>query len=115
MRPGAKGLGPEGRLPVAITLRIDNFDRLPDGGPIEFSAGPRGFDIGRQQHLDWCLPDPDRVVSGLHAQIRYENGAYMLNDVSSNGTFVNGSHDRVKSPTCFRTATGFRSATTSSR
>jgi type VI secretion system protein ImpI len=83
---------------VAITLRIDNIDRLPDGGPIEFSAGPRGFDIGRQQHLDWCLPDPDRVVSGLHCQVRYENGAYWLNDVSSNGTFVNGAPDRVKSP-----------------
>ena len=33
---------------MAITLRIDNFDQLPDGGPIEFTAGPRGFDIGRQ-------------------------------------------------------------------
>ncbi len=83
---------------MAITLRIDNFDQLPDGGPVQFSAGPRGFDIGREQHLDWCLPDPDRVVSGHHAQVRYEGGQYLLNDVSRNGTFVNGSGGRVKSP-----------------
>jgi type VI secretion system protein ImpI len=83
---------------VAITLRIDNFDQLPDGGPVQFSAGPRGFDIGREQHLDWCLPDPDRVVSGHHCQIRYEGGAYALYDVSRNGTYVNGNPGRVKSP-----------------
>lgn len=83
---------------MAITLRIDNFDQLPDGGPVQFSAGPRGFDIGREQHLDWCLPDPDRVVSGHHCQIRYEGGAYALYDVSRNGTYVNGNPGRVKSP-----------------
>ena len=83
---------------MAITLRIDNFDQLPDGGPVEFRAGPRGFDIGREQHLDWCLPDPDRVVSGHHCQVRYEGGGYVLYDVSRNGTYVNGSPGRVKSP-----------------
>jgi type VI secretion system protein ImpI len=81
---------------VAITLRIDNFDQLPDGGPVQYSAGPHGFDIGREQHLNWCLPE--RTVSGTHCRIRYEGGVYLLNDVSSNGTFVNGSPGRVKSP-----------------
>lgn len=83
---------------MAIILRIDNFDQLPDGGPVEFRAGPRGFDIGREQHLDWCLPDPDRVVSGHHAQVRYEGGNYFLYDNSRNGTYLNGSQGRVKSP-----------------
>jgi type VI secretion system protein ImpI len=83
---------------VPITLRIDNFDQLPDGGPIEFSAGARGFDIGREQHMDWTLPDPNRVISGHHIQIRFENGAYWLHDVSRNGTMVNGAPGRVQSP-----------------
>jgi type VI secretion system protein ImpI len=83
---------------VAITLRIDNFDQLPDGGPVEYRAGARGFDIGREQQLDWCLPDPDRVVSGHHCQVRYEGGSYLLYDISRNGTYVNGSPGRVKSP-----------------
>jgi type VI secretion system FHA domain protein len=91
---------------VAITLRIDNFDQLPDGGPVEFSAGARGFDIGRETHLDWTLPDPNRVISGHHGQIRYENGEYWLNDISRNGTYVNGSPGRVKSP--YRLANGDR-------
>lgn len=83
---------------MAITLRIDNFDQLPDGGPVEYRAGSRGFDIGREQHLDWCLPDPERFVSGHHCQVRFEGGTYVLYDVSRNGTFLNGSPGRVKSP-----------------
>ena len=85
-----------GALP--ITLRIDNVDRLPDGGPIEFTAGPRGFDIGRAQHLDWTLPDPELVISGHHCRVRYDNGEYWLEDVSRNGTYLNGASGRVKSP-----------------
>lgn len=91
---------------MAITLRIEDRDQLPDGGPIEFSAGARGFDIGREQHLDWCLPDPERIVSGHHCQIRYEDGVYWLNDISTNGTYVNGAPGRVKSP--YRLADGDR-------
>jgi type VI secretion system protein ImpI len=83
---------------VAITLRIDNQDQLEDGGPIEFTAGNRGFEIGREQHLDWTLPDPNRIVSSQHCRISFENGGYFLHDVSRNGTFVNGSPSRVRSP-----------------
>ncbi len=83
---------------MPINLRIENFDQLPDGGPVEFNAGSRGFDIGREQHLDWTLPDPNRVISGHHCQVRYENGAYWLHDISRNGTFVNGAQGRVASP-----------------
>ena len=91
---------------MAITLRIENLDSLPDGGPLEFTAGERGFDIGREQHLDWCLPDPSRIVSGLHAQIRFENGGYWLYDVSRNGTFINDAQARTKSP--YKLANGDR-------
>lgn len=91
---------------MPITLRIVDRDRLPDGGPIEFTAGTRGFDIGRETHLDWCLPDPERYVSGHHCQVRYQDGGYWLNDISTNGTFVNGSTVRVKSP--YRLAHGDR-------
>lgn len=91
---------------MPIKLRIINRDQLPDGGPIEFTAGARGFDIGREQHLDWCLPDPERYVSGHHCQIRFQDGGYWLNDISTNGTFVNGLMVRVKSP--YRLAHGDR-------
>ncbi|QDC10319.1 type VI secretion system-associated FHA domain protein TagH [Oceanicola sp. D3] len=83
---------------MTLTLRIDNFPSLPDGGPIEFSTDQGGFEIGRDPAMDWTLPDPNRFVSSCHAEIRYENGTYWLYDVSTNGTFVNGGSMRVKSP-----------------
>lgn len=91
---------------MTISLKIDNIDSLPDGGPLSFTARNRGFDIGREQHLDWTLPDPNRMISGRHCEIRFENGAYWLYDISRNGTFLNGASTRVKSP--YRLADGDR-------
>ena len=81
-----------------LILKVENFDRLADGGPLSFRADRRGFDFGRDQHLDWTLPDPSRKVSGKHCEIRFHDGAYWLHDVSTNGTFVNRSPRRVQSP-----------------
>src|SRR5512133_349542 len=75
------------------------MDRLPDGGPLSIEVtGRRGIDIGRDQHLDWSLPDPSRTVSGKPCEIRWQAGGYWLNDVSTNGTYVNGAEGRVQSP-----------------
>ena len=57
----------------------------------------RGFEIGRE-HRDWTLPDPNMFISGRHCEVRYEKGGYWLYDVSRNGTFLNGSSQRVRSP-----------------
>ncbi|MCO5082332.1 MAG: type VI secretion system-associated FHA domain protein TagH [Rhizobiaceae bacterium] len=83
---------------MTITLTIDNIDSLPDGGPTRYQTRNRSFEIGREQHLDWTLPDPGRYISGRHCEIRYENDGYWLYDISTNGVFVNGSSQRVKSP-----------------
>ena len=48
-----------------------------------------GGTIGRSLENDWILPDPDRFISGRHATIDYQSGAYYLADVSSNGVYVN--------------------------
>ncbi|MDW6025441.1 type VI secretion system-associated FHA domain protein TagH [Mesorhizobium sp. BAC0120] len=82
---------------MTISLRIDNVDALPDGGPLSYRANQRGFEIGRE-HRDWTLPDPNMFISGRHCEIRYEKGGYWLYDVSRNGTFVNGASQRVRSP-----------------
>lgn len=81
-----------------LKLKIENVARLQDGGPLSFQADRRGLDIGRDQHLDWTLPDPTRHVSSKHCEIRFFDGAYWLYDVSTNGTFVNKSTRRVQSP-----------------
>lgn len=80
-----------------LTLRIENETKLPDGGPLSISVeGTRGIDIGRDQHLDWTLPDPNRFISGKHCEIRWQDGAFWLHDVSTNGTFLYGSDGRLK-------------------
>lgn len=84
---------------MALTLSIENETQLPDGGPLSIRvAGRRGIDIGRDQHLDWTLPDQDRHVSSTHCEVRYRDGGYWLTDVSLNGTFLNGSDRRLSEP-----------------
>jgi type VI secretion system FHA domain protein len=49
----------------------------------------RGGSIGRLDSNDWSLPDPERFVSSRHAVVRFQSGAFCLEDVSTNGTFIN--------------------------
>lgn len=81
-----------------LKLTIENFDQLPDGGPLAYEVNSRGFDIGRDQYLDWTLPDDSRFISGKHCEVRYYDNGYWLYDISTNGTFVNRSSRRVQSP-----------------
>jgi type VI secretion system protein ImpI len=84
---------------MALRFTIENVPNLPDGGPITFTVtGKRSVDIGRDQHLDWTLPDSTRFISGKHCEVQYKNGTYWLHDVSTNGTFLNGSDQRMRSP-----------------
>jgi type VI secretion system protein ImpI len=83
---------------MMLRLSIENVDRLPDGGPVRVEVKGRGLDFGRDAHLDWTLPDPSRTVSGKHCEVRFRDGGYWLHDVSTNGTFVNGSPYRLDAP-----------------
>jgi type VI secretion system protein ImpI len=58
----------------------------------------RGGSIGRLDSNDWALPDPDRFVSSRHAVVRFQQGAFCVEDVSTNGTFLNAP-DRAISKT----------------
>lgn len=88
---------------MALTLTIENFKTLPDGGPVTFTVtGASGFDVGRDTYLDWTLPDPTRYISGKHCEVRYQNGDYVLYDVSTNGTFLNGNDRRMHGPHVLR-------------
>lgn len=82
---------------MILSLHIDNIDSLPGGGPLSYRSHARGFEIGREDR-DWTLPDPDKFISGRHCEVRFEQNAFWLHDVSRNGTFVNGSSQRLTSP-----------------
>ena len=83
---------------VSLSLKIENVDQLPDGGPVIFAVDQKGLDIGRDPFMDWTLPDPQRFISGTHCHIRYQDNAYWLHDVSTNGTMVNGASSRLTEP-----------------
>ena len=57
----------------------------------------QGGTIGRGQSNSWILEDPEKFISTKHSQIIFENGYYYLSDLSTNGTFFNGSREPVGS------------------
>jgi type VI secretion system FHA domain protein len=57
--------------------------------------GEAGGTIGRVPGNDWVLPDEERFVSGLHIIIRCMGGMFSLEDVSTNGTFLNDDPEAV--------------------
>ncbi len=64
---------------------------LPAGQPVPaFEFDPRGGSLGRDAACELHLPDPQRHVSRLHARIEFEGRGYVLVDLGSNPTRVDG-------------------------
>src|SRR5919201_159996 len=74
---------------MTLRLRIvsDHRRLLGDRSSIAFSI--EGGTIGRSADNDWVLPDPLRYVSAHHARVEYRDGNFYLEDLSTNGVFVN--------------------------
>ena len=80
---------------MTLTLTIQDMERLSNGLPAEFVLARRGAKIGRSPTSDWCLPDPNKYISSTHCMLRFEGGFYWLEDLSTNGTFLNGEDARM--------------------
>jgi type VI secretion system protein len=76
---------------MALKLRIisEQYKQLGTDGSRLF--GVTGGRIGRAPDNDWILPDPERYVSSHHAKVSFQSGQWVLEDVSTNGVFVNES------------------------
>lgn len=83
---------------MTLTLRIENFDVLENGGPASITLHQKGCTVGRSGAMDWVLPDPARHISSHHFDIAFKDGAYYLTDVSTNGTFLHGQRYRLDGP-----------------
>lgn len=83
---------------MSLTLTIENVDRLDNGESTQLRLDRHGAIIGRSPHSDWSLPDPKNYISSTHCEIDYRDGAYVLIDKSTNGTFVNDAPERLPAP-----------------
>lgn len=74
---------------MALRLRVVSEHRRLLGERSTAVFGVGGGTIGRSADNDWILPDPLRYISAHHARIHFRQGQYFLEDVSTNGSFVN--------------------------
>ncbi len=89
-----------------LRLRIVSDQRrsLAERSTAVFSV--EGGTIGRSADNDWVLPDPLRYVSAHHARVQFREGHYYLQDVSTNGVYVNDDME----PLAKRGSSGYRLA-----
>jgi type VI secretion system protein ImpI len=80
---------------MALRLKIISDNAADAGEHSRWTFGVNGGRIGRAAGNDWVLRDPDRYVSGRHAEIEHRAGTWWLRDTSTNGTFVNDSDEAL--------------------
>ena len=74
-------------MPLQLEIVSDHQEIVGDDNIRVFRDD--GGTIGRSLENDWILPDPDRFISGKHATVDFQSGAFYLADVSTNGVYVN--------------------------
>ncbi|MBK9251876.1 MAG: type VI secretion system-associated FHA domain protein TagH [Proteobacteria bacterium] len=74
---------------MALRLEVISSQRQALGALSSIVLGVSGGSIGRALDNDWALPDPRRYLSGHHARIHFRQGAFFLEDASTNGVYVN--------------------------
>jgi type VI secretion system protein len=91
---------------MTLRLRVVSDQRrsLADRSSAVFSV--EGGTIGRSADNDWVLPDPLRYVSAHHARVQFRDGYFYLQDVSTNGVYVNDDME----PVAKRGSNGYRLA-----
>jgi predicted component of type VI protein secretion system len=80
---------------MALRLKIVSDNAGDAGENPRWTFGVNGGRIGRNSGNDWVLRDPERYVSGRHAEIEHRGGTWLLRDTSTNGTFVNDSDEAL--------------------
>lgn len=74
---------------MTLRLRVISGHRRQLAGQDSMEFGISGGSIGRSTDNDWVLPDSRRYVSAHHARISCRDGLYYLEDISTNGVYIN--------------------------
>jgi predicted component of type VI protein secretion system len=80
---------------MTLKLTIISEQRVKLGGHSTFVLRQSSGTIGRAYDNTWTLADPHRYLSAHHARILFRQGAYFIEDTSTNGLFLNGAEDPV--------------------
>ncbi|MDO5705195.1 MAG: type VI secretion system-associated FHA domain protein TagH [Paracoccus sp. (in: a-proteobacteria)] len=81
---------------MTLTLEIENFHVLDDGGPATVTVPQTGLQVGRGGGMGWVLPDASRHISTHHFDVYHDGQVWLLRDVSMNGTFLLGQSHRIE-------------------
>lgn len=76
--------------PTVIILSVISYNGASGNGQLTASFDELGGSIGRADTNQLVLPDPDRAISRVHAQVVFRAGAYAIVDRGSNPILVNG-------------------------
>ena len=80
---------------MILILTIRNPDVLQEGVTPQFLMDGETAVLGRSRNCNWYLPDPRNAISSRHCEIRRDRDFFVLKDISTNGTFVNDSTERM--------------------
>lgn len=80
---------------MALTIKAIRYKGQSLSPPIEAVFDEQGGTLGRAPTNHLVLADDEKVVSGEHATIKYENGGYVYIDSSLNGTLVTNRNRRI--------------------
>ena len=73
-----------------ITLTVVSYNGQPSDRRLSAQFDELGGTIGRADTNQLVLPDPDRAISRVHAQVVFRNGTFAVADRGSNPIQVNG-------------------------
>jgi type VI secretion system FHA domain protein len=81
---------------MTLVLRGLSLNEEPLSNPLVGRFDDRGGEIGRSDNATFTLPDPERLISRVHARISHSAHAYWIENVSSAGSILH--NGRALSP-----------------
>ncbi|MGE5152924.1 MAG: type VI secretion system-associated FHA domain protein TagH [Bdellovibrio bacteriovorus] len=80
---------------MVLRLEVLRYRGLPPEQPLGLAHRGGACTLGRSPDNDLALVDPERLVSSHHADIEMRGDGVWIIDRSTNGTFLNGSPERL--------------------
>lgn len=75
---------------MALILEVISYKNQPPQSPLSARFDEAGGTVGRAVENLFSLPDEEKFVSRHHANISWQNGVFLYQDVSTSGTLLSG-------------------------